>query len=291
MTRPTPAFRSFDLAAGHFLAYGTDLPDRFLRDALASTWRRLSGDGRWLRCDTGDVLLEAKRLLQAALDAPDVPLAFRAVFAPEADAATLAAVTDWQADRDRRTREAESAARAAHEADEARKARERAAITAALEDGTASPTAWLALSSLDPEPLSPPRVPPLVGRRQRERLLGALSRRVLVEAVKAASDEPVMRYRPEVAPVDVDPRAWLDALPRDAAGAVRTAALFDAYCAALPETARPLDRERFHRLAQSALGTPVKRRGHRVYLGVALPERDAEAPDRPLLRVVGAGGA
>lgn len=289
MTRhPVPAFRSFDVAAAYYLAHDSDLPARFRYDAPVNLWRDRSGKPTTF----GAVTLVATETLHTALSEPDIPTAFRCVFAPVERVEALAAVTDWHAERDRLDTEESTAHRARWEADEADKRRRRAALLAEVEAGR-NPAAHFALPATEPTPYRrlPPRRRALVDSRQRERLLRSVTGRQVREAVMTASHHEPFRYRAVDAPVQVDPRAWLASLPREDGAETLRSAVYRAYLDALPDGARPLDERRFHALARETFGDPTRRHpGHWYYRDVRLPEpstvADDDTAERPALRVV-----
>ncbi|WP_228943345.1 hypothetical protein [Nocardioides sp. Leaf374] len=289
MPASVPAPRAFDQAAALCLA-SSDFPARFRWDAPARTWRRRSGD-RWHVVYPEAVVAAAAHVLEAALAAEDVPLVFRCVFAPPAYVDALQAVESWEADREAHAR-AEYEHLGAWEEREAHKRAERIALQAALDAGDAGPSAHYRLKQLEPRPYTRLAPAATVTRNQRERLRRAVSRRGVESAVRNASGLDAFAYAAEDAPVDVDPRAWLTALPRVPGGRVLTSDLYAAYVASLPTGSRPLHNRAFHALAVEILGegdaAACRRRirGRDFYLAVSLPNDDDRQDGTPPLRLV-----
>lgn len=291
MPASVPAPRAFDQAAALYLA-SSDFPDRFRWDATARTWRRRSGE-RWHVVYPEAVVAAAAHVLEAALAAEDVPLVFRCVFAPPAYVDALQAVESWEAHREAHAR-AEYEHLAAWEDAEACKRAERVALQASLEaqERTSDWTLQQRLRRLEPTPYAPLPRPVAVWSAQRERLRRAVSRRGMESAVRNASGLDAFAYGAEDAPVDVDPRAWLAALPCVHGGRVLTSDLYAAYVASLPTGSRPLHNRAFHALAVEVLGAgdaAVCRRrirGRDFYLSVSLPGDDYPQDGTPPLRLV-----
>jgi hypothetical protein len=282
MPAPVPAPRPFDQAAALYLA-SSNFPDRFRWDAPARTWRRRSGD-RWHVVYPEAVVAAAAQVLEAALAAEDFPLVFRCVFAPPAFVYALQAVESWEAHREANAR-AEYEHEAAWEAREARKRAERETLQASMGAGEAGPSAQYRLQQLEPRPYTRLAPAATVTRNQRERLRRAVSRRGVESAVRNASGLDAFAYTAEAAPVDVDPRAWLAALPRVPGGRVLTSDLYAAYVASLPTGSRPLHNRAFHALAVEVLGERIKR-SREFYPNVSLPGDDEPQTGTPPLRLV-----
>lgn len=300
MTAPPSAPRAFDLAAALYLSDpASGFAAAFAWDHPARTWRRRVDDC-WLPLPLARVVDHATAVLSAALSSgPDVPLVFRCTLAHPADVPALEAVTDWAAERAARAASAATESglqtlAAASEWDRLHAERDR--LRDLVAGGAHALTDFVRLRSLDastvlarprPSPttptVAPAELPSLITPAHRERLLAALSWRGVNAAVRRASGMAPCVYVPAAAPVEVDPRAWLAALPRVPGVVVLRSALYAAYCAALPEGAAPVYDRAFHALAVEVLGNGdaracrTERKGRRYYRDLALPDPSASA--------------
>lgn len=235
-TTTVPAPRDSADALRLWLARYSTFPEHFRRDKEAQCWRRRDEVGLWRPApELSDIVNAVRDLLTPEL-VGDPPLVFRCVAVPPAprdvveefayDLDFLESVTNW---------------------DEARAELNYERLLMAEATGT---------------PYRP-ITGPLITRRQRERIRTLTGRRsVIVDALKDAGAMPECWYSPTLAPVEVDPTAWLnDVTEAITTATIGTRKLHAAYVKAVASRdplARPMGRIHFRRIAERVFGSPAR---------------------------------